>query len=76
MADIRNAYLQSPTSQKYDIICRPEFGIENVSQSGYHAQLTGQSMVEKQVEEISETNLDHASNSSVLVAVQLILMFV
>ena len=28
-ADIRNAYLQSPSSQKDYIICGPEFGIEN-----------------------------------------------
>ena len=30
MADIRDAYLQSPTSQKHYIICGPEFGMENV----------------------------------------------
>ena len=30
MVDVRNAYLQSPTSQKYYIICGPEFGMENV----------------------------------------------
>ena len=30
MADIRNAYLQSPTSQEHYIICGPEFGMENV----------------------------------------------
>ena len=30
MADIRNAYLQSPTSQKDYIICGPEFGMEYV----------------------------------------------
>ena len=30
MAVIRNAYLQSPTSQKHYIICGPEFGMENV----------------------------------------------
>ena len=30
MADIRNAYLQSPASPKHYIICRPEFRIENV----------------------------------------------
>ena len=31
MADIRNAYLQSPiTSQKHYIICGPEFEMENV----------------------------------------------
>ena len=30
MADIRNAYLQSPTSQKHYIICGPELGMENV----------------------------------------------
>jgi hypothetical protein len=28
-ADIRNAYLQAPSSQKHYIICRPEFGLEN-----------------------------------------------
>ena len=27
-ADIRNDYLQAPTSDKYDIICGEEFGIE------------------------------------------------
>ena len=30
MADIRNAYLRSPTSQEHYIICGPEFGMENV----------------------------------------------
>jgi len=29
-ADIRNAYLQAPTSEKHYIICGEEFGIENV----------------------------------------------
>ena len=29
-ADIRNAYLQAPSSQKDYIVCGPEFGIENV----------------------------------------------
>jgi hypothetical protein len=29
-ADIRNAYLQAPSSQKDYIICGPEFGIESV----------------------------------------------
>ena len=29
MGDIRNAYLQAPTSEKHYIICGPEFGIEN-----------------------------------------------
>ena len=27
--DIRNAYLQAPTSEKHYIVCGPEFGIEN-----------------------------------------------
>ena len=36
---------------------------------------TGQSMEEKQVEEISETTLDHACNSSILLPVQPTLMF-
>ena len=30
MADIRNAYLQSPTSQNHYIIYGPELGMENV----------------------------------------------
>ena len=29
-ADIRNAYRQAPTTEKYYIICGDEFGIENV----------------------------------------------
>ena len=29
-ADIRNAYLQAPSSQKDYIICGPEFGVENI----------------------------------------------
>lgn len=31
-ADIRNAYLQDPSSKKHYIICGPEFGVENVGQ--------------------------------------------
>eukprot|EP00984_Skeletonema_dohrnii_P016226 scaffold7162_cov92-Skeletonema_dohrnii-CCMP3373.AAC.1 len=27
--DIKNAYLQAPTSENHYIICGPEFGIEN-----------------------------------------------
>ena len=29
-ADVRNAYLQAPISEKHFIICGPEFGIENI----------------------------------------------
>ena len=29
-ADIRNAYLQAPSSEKHYIVCGPEFGLENV----------------------------------------------
>ena len=29
-ADIQNAYLQAPTSEKHYVICGPEFGLENV----------------------------------------------
>ena len=29
-ADIRNAYLQAPTSEKHYVICGPEFGLEHV----------------------------------------------
>ena len=32
-ADIRNAYLQAPSSQKDYILCGPEFGIENVGKT-------------------------------------------
>ena len=28
--DLKNAYLQAPSSEKHFIICGPEFGIENV----------------------------------------------
>ena len=31
-ADIQNAYLQAPSSQKDYIICGPEFGVENIRQ--------------------------------------------
>ena len=29
-ADLRNAYLQAPSSQKDYVVCGPEFGIENI----------------------------------------------
>ena len=29
-ADIQNAYIQAPLSQKHYVICRAEFGLENV----------------------------------------------
>ena len=29
-ADIQNAYLQAPSSQKHYIVCGAEFGLENV----------------------------------------------
>ena len=72
MADIRNAYLQSPTSQKHFIICGPEFGMENVGKVAimYRAVYGG-----KPAEEISGTTLDHAWNSSISLHVLLILMF-
>ena len=69
MADIRNAYLQSPTSQKHYIICGPEFGLENVG------KCIEQFMVGRPVEETSGTTLDHACNSSISHHVLLILMF-
>ena len=31
--DIRNAYLQAPSSQKDYILCGPEFGIENIGKA-------------------------------------------
>ena len=33
VADIRNAYLQAPTSEKHYIVCGLEFGLENVGKS-------------------------------------------
>ena len=30
-ADLRNAYLQAPSSQKDYVVCGPEFGIENIA---------------------------------------------
>ena len=32
-ADIQNAYLQAPTTEKHYIICGPEFGLENVGKT-------------------------------------------
>ena len=29
-ADVRNSYLQAPTSEKHFVICGPDFGIENI----------------------------------------------
>ena len=42
-ADIRNAYLQAPSSQKDYIICRPEFGVENIGRTAliHHALYCG-----------------------------------
>jgi Reverse transcriptase (RNA-dependent DNA polymerase) len=41
-ADIRNAYLQAPSSQKNYIICGPEFGLENVGRTALiHRALYG-----------------------------------
>ena len=41
-ADIRNAYLQAPSSQKDYIICGPEFGVENIGQTALiHCALYG-----------------------------------
>ena len=42
-ADIRNAYLQAPSSQKDYIICSPEFGVENIRQTAliHHALYGG-----------------------------------
>ena len=33
-ADIKNAYLQAPSSEKHYIVCGPEFGLENVGKYG------------------------------------------
>ena len=41
-ADIQNAYLQAPSSQKDYIICGPEFGIENIGRTALiHRALYG-----------------------------------
>ena len=58
MADIRNAYLQSPTSQKHYIICGPKFGMENVGKVAImHRAVYGG----KQVEEILDTIFNHVT---------------
>ena len=33
-ADIKNAYLQAPSSEKHYIICGAEFGLENIGKAG------------------------------------------
>ena len=74
MADIRNAYLQSPTSQKHYT--------SSVDQSlewkmlAWWQSCIEQFMVERPAEEISGTTLDNAWNSSITLHVLLILMFV
>ena len=46
--DIRNAYLQAPSSQKDYIICGPEFGIENVGKvARIHRALYGEKSAER-----------------------------
>ena len=41
-ADIQNAYLQAPSSQKDYIICSPEFGVENIGRTALiHRALYG-----------------------------------
>ena len=44
-ADIRNAYIQAPTSEKHYITCGPEFGLENVGKRAliYRALYSGKS---------------------------------
>ena len=37
-ADIQNAYLQAPTSERHYIICGPEFGLENVGKKALIVQ--------------------------------------
>ena len=37
-ADIRNVYLQAPTSEKHFVICGPEFGIDNVGEKALITQ--------------------------------------
>jgi hypothetical protein len=47
-ADIRNAYLQAPSSQKDYIVCGPEFEIENVGKVALiHRALYGGSLPER-----------------------------
>ena len=36
--DVRNAYLQVPTSEKHFVICGPEFGIENIGKKAIITQ--------------------------------------
>ena len=49
-ADIRNAFIHAPSSQKDYIICRPEFGLENVGKKAlirralYGGKATGRNL--------------------------------
>ena len=54
--NIRNAYLQAPSSRKDYIICGPEFGIENIG--GWHSS-TGHYMEAKAREKTSATTSNH-----------------
>ena len=72
MADIRNAYLQSPTSQKHYITCGPELEWKMLAR---WQSCIEQFMLGRVVEETSGTTLDHAWNSSISHNVLLILMF-
>ena len=48
MADIRNAYLQSPTSQRHYIIFGPEFGMENIGKVAImHREVYGRKTSER-----------------------------
>ena len=60
MADIRNACIQSPTSQSITLSVDQSLECKMLAK---WLSCTGQSMVAKQVKEISEITLDHASNS-------------
>ena len=50
--DIKNAYLQAPSSEKHSIVCGPEFGTENVKRV---ALIRERFMAEKWLEETSGT---------------------
>ena len=74
MADIRNAYLQSPTSQKH-YTSSVDQSLEWKMLARWQSCIE-QFMVERPAEEISGTTLDNAWNSSITLHVLLILMFV
>ena len=63
-ADIKNAYLQAPTSEKHYIICGPEFGLKNIGKlavivrSLYGGKAAGTDYWKHVMQEMLDTNFE------------------